>query len=478
MKRLILQAVCILILSPISLYSQNKLKAKLSKPNKEPIPYASVILNGTSLGTISNGNGNFELALPVDKTSQQITISCIGYKSEQFSVDSLMKVQESGRIPIILLTEHSYQLQEVIVGKQEILKDAKLIFDKAIGELQNTIADQAHIGKFYFRQSHRDESSMKRLIEAAVSIYDPGITYNIEECKYNIDQLQSSLDNREIDFKRLLGFYQYIERKKDITEDSLLVNTESHTNPEVQQRLIRALDNNKASFSKFFTCTNMIRAAQKDKRRGSKKANPWFVNGGPFISKTFMKKHRFKLDSIMLYNGEPAYKIKILPNKKYTGMEGQEKKFMPIGIAYIRLKDYALFGLDYGHITNPNYKGFKAAGKRHGAFKGRYRYHYHFKIRFKKYKDKLYLNYLYSKRGDYNNRISGGWQYVIQEMANTEIINDPKIIEAQLNQLEWKGDHYEKLPYNKEFWDNYTIMLPTTKQENLKKNLQQEISKK
>ncbi|MCY1635374.1 carboxypeptidase-like regulatory domain-containing protein [Marinifilum sp. D737] len=477
MKPIVIKIFCALLFAPFSVFSQNKLKANISNGEQKAIAFASVALKGTSLGTISNPNGNFELALPSDDTKQQIVISCIGYKSQAFAVDSLLKIQKKGSIPKLYLNKHSYQLQEITVGKQEILKDAKQIFANAINELPKLLDDQPHIGKYYFRQSHRSKTSMNRLIEAAVSIYDPGISHKIEECKFNIDELQSSLDNRDIDFKSLLGFYQYIQKKKDIAKDSLLVNSESYNDPEVQKRLVNALDNNKASFFKFFTATNMIRAAQKERRKNSKPVNPWFVNGGPLLSKTFMKKHRFKLDTIIQYNGEATYKVKILPNKNYLGLEGQEHKFMPIGIAYIRLKDFAIFNLDYGFISNPKYKGFKYRGERHGTFKGNYRYYYLFKIRFKEYNSKFYLNYLYSIRGDYNDDLSGS-QKVIQEMVNTEIINDQDIVNQQFQQLNWKGDHYEKLPYHKEFWDNYTTLLPSQEQENLKKNLEQELLKK
>jgi len=464
-------------MAPFSLFSQNKLKANIASSDKEPISYASVVLKGTSLGTISNANGDFELALTVDDTNQQIVISCIGYKSQEYAVDSLLQIQKSGETPILHLSKQSYQLQEIVVGKQEILKDAKQIFANAINELPNLLDDQPHIDKYYFRQSHRDDSSMNRLIEAAVSIYDPGISHKIEECKFNIDQLQSSLDNRDIDFKSLLRVYKYMAKKKDVPKDSLLLNSTNHNDPIVKELLINSLDNSKASFSKFFTATNMIRAAQKERRKSSKPVNPWFVNGGPLISKTFMKKHRFKLDTIIQYNGEATYKIKILPTKNYPGLEKQKDKFIPIGVTYVRVKDYAFLSLDYGYVNNPKYKGYRFRGERHGGFKRKFRYYYKFKIKFKEYNNKLYLNYLYSSRGDYGDDLSGR-QKVIQEMVNTEIINDQNIVNTQLKQLSWKGDHYEKLPYNKEFWDNYSTMLPTLEQEKLKKNLEQELLKK
>jgi hypothetical protein len=482
MQKYILPLLFCFWVFPYSGYSQNKLKGHISNSDREAIPYASLVLKGSSRGTISNPNGDFELALADKQKGQYLSISCIGYKTETFSVDSLWKVQRDSQTINLILPSHAYQLHEVVVNKQEIVKDPRQIFAKAIEQLPSLLDASPHIGKYYFRQTHRDDSSMNRLIEAAVSIYDPGINYKIKDCKFNIDQLQSSLDNRIFDYEVLLGVYRLIQKRKNIVKDSILINASSYNDPIVQQHLINAFDNNKASFSKFFTSTNMIRSAQKERRKSSKKINPWFVNGGPLISKTFLKRHKFKLDTIIQYNGEPVYKIKILPNKNYPGLEGQRDKFIPIGIAYIKLKDYALFDLDYGYINNPKYKGYRFRGKRHGGFKGKFYYHYQFKISFKEYNNKYYLSYLYSKRGDYNSSLrmktGNGRQLLIQELVNTDIITDRETVQNQLGKLNWKGNQYEKLPFNKSFWEKYSTMLPTIEQQNLKENLELELLKK
>jgi signal recognition particle subunit SEC65 len=465
MKPIVIKIFCALLFAPFSVFSQNKLKANISNGEQKAIAYASVALKGTSLGTISNPNGNFELALPSDDTKQQIVISCIGYKSQAFAVDSLLKIQKKGGTPKLYLNKHSYQLQEITVGKQEILKDAKQIFANAINELPKLLGDQPHIGKYYFRQSHKLDTSINRLIEAAVSIYDPA--KNITDCKFNIDQLKSSLDNRTIDYDMLLKSYLYARKKNYHQGDSKIKSNSSYKDTLIQKYLLKDLDNSKASFSKFFITTNMIRGIQKGKRKKSLRINPHFKNGRPIITDSFIKEHSFKLDTILLLNNEAVYKIKILPNKKYPKIKFQEGGLIPIGRAYIRVKDYAILDFDYGYIQNPNHKHYIP----------RSGYYFHLKIKLTEFNKKLYLSYLYSNRFDYNSEISRK-RRVIQELSLSKIINNQDTISKQLNTLNWKGDIYEKLPYHKEFWDNYTIMLPTAEQKRLKKNLKQELLKK
>lgn len=450
-----------------SIEAQTKIHCKLEDQQEKAIPYASIKLSPGHLGTITNANGFFEIKLTNQQEFDQIQISCIGYESKIISIDSVLKTTWNNRPITFTLKKQSYQLQEVTVGKQEILKDAQQIFANAIDELPNLLDDKAHIGKYYFRQSHRLDTSINRLIEAAVSIYDPGFNKNIKDCKFNIDQLQSSLDNRNTNYKDLLGHYLFARKKKRHFGDPRIKSNSSYKDTLIQKILIEDLDHEKASFSKFYISTNMIRGTQKGRRKKSLRISPFFKNGRPIITKSFLKEHKFKLDSILMYNDDPVFKIKILPSKKYPPIKYQQHSQIPIGMAYIRIKDFAFLYLDYGYINNPNYKHSR----------GKLKFHFRFKVKFEQFNNKLYLSYLHSNRFDYNSDLSRK-RRVIQELSITKIISNQDTINKQLNTLNWKGDIYEKLPYNQEFWNNYSSMLPTDEEQLLKINLIKEIQKK
>lgn len=467
MSKFIILSLLINIISVFNIKAQSKLSCKLEDHHKRAIPYASIKIMPGSCGTITNKDGYFEIKYLNKDEFENIKVSCIGYQTKTFNIDSLLEIQKTNRTINLTLKKQSYQLQEIIISKQEILKDAKQIFANAINELPNLLDNKPHIGKYYFRQSHQLDTSINRLIETAVSIYDPGINNSIKDCKFNIDQLQSSLDNRSKNYKTLLSDYLYSIKKKRLSGDSRIKTNSSYKDPLIQKYLLEALDHSKASFSKFFTSTNMIRSIQNVRRKKSLRINPHFKNGRPIITKSFIKEHRFKLDTILMYKNDPIYRIKILPNKKYPQIKYQKHSLIPIGIAYIRIKDYAFLNLDYGYIKNPNYKHYK----------GKFRYYFHFKVKFEEFNKKLYLSYLYSNRFDYNSDLSRR-RRLIQELSISEIINNQDSINKQQNTLKWKGDHYEKLPYNKEFWNNYSTMLPTHEEQLLKNNLIKDIKNK
>jgi len=452
------------IIFNLNLRSQSKLSCKLIDDQNQGIPYASIKIIPGNFGTITNADGYFDIKFS-DKTKlDKILVSCIGYQSKFFLIDSLLKIQKKKPDTHIKLKRQSYQLQEIIVGKQEILKNAKQIFANAITELPKLLDNKPHIGKYYYRQTHCLDTSINRLIEAAISIYDPGNKFNIKDCKFNIDQLQSSLDNRNIDYKTQLQRYIYSRKKKRYSADPRIEANSSYKDTLIQKYLLENLDHNKASFSKFFTSANMLRSTHKGKRKKSLPINPHFKNGRPIITKSFIKEHQFKLDTILMYKNDPIYKIKILPSRKYPTIKYQQHSLIPVGIAYIRIKDFAFLNLDYGYINNPNYKHSK----------GKIRYYFHFKVKYEEFNNKLYLSYLYSNRFDYNSELSRQ-RRLIQELSNSEVINNKDSISKQFGTLNWKGDHYAKLIYNQTFWENYSTMTPTDKDQLLKNNLIQKI---
>ena len=74
-----------------------------------PIIGASVVLDGTKLGAITDADGNFELKIPKKKCD--IVISCIGYEDEVM-VYTLNNASSFGRI---VMSANAEQLADVVV---------------------------------------------------------------------------------------------------------------------------------------------------------------------------------------------------------------------------------------------------------------------------------------------------------------------------------------------------------------------------
>jgi len=92
------------------------------------IPYANIVVSGTNLGTASDENGFFSLRIPVKNLT--IRVSSIGYLTQSFSVDSLLKVKD----PVLSLTSDVKFLDQVEIKAER--SDPKEIIGAALDAIQ------------------------------------------------------------------------------------------------------------------------------------------------------------------------------------------------------------------------------------------------------------------------------------------------------------------------------------------------------
>jgi hypothetical protein len=76
-----------------------------------PLMFASVYLNGTGQGTITNEIGFFSIEVPVDLMDQELTISYTGYESQTL----LWTKEEFQNKPLYVLLKSGLTLPEVVV---------------------------------------------------------------------------------------------------------------------------------------------------------------------------------------------------------------------------------------------------------------------------------------------------------------------------------------------------------------------------
>ena len=103
-----------LVLSPFLLMGQAKnytIRGSV-KDNNGALPGASILIEGTTTGTISDQDGNYELPVSSDQNSVRIVFSSIGY-TQQIQEVSLGE-QESITLDVTM-TEDVTELDEVLV---------------------------------------------------------------------------------------------------------------------------------------------------------------------------------------------------------------------------------------------------------------------------------------------------------------------------------------------------------------------------
>ena len=113
MKRL--QTIFFSLLVVVSAFADINVKGKvIDADNSEPMIGVSVLVKGTTVGTITDFDGNFEITVP-DKATLQL--SYMGYKTIEIrAVDNMQIIMESDAL----------QLQEVVSLGYSAVKKAEL----------------------------------------------------------------------------------------------------------------------------------------------------------------------------------------------------------------------------------------------------------------------------------------------------------------------------------------------------------------
>ena len=87
MKKLFILLFCFL---PLTIFAQNQLKGYVYEANEEqkenPLPGANLVWLNTTVGTSTEFDGSF--SLPLSKTSNQLVISYVGFKTDTITVNS------------------------------------------------------------------------------------------------------------------------------------------------------------------------------------------------------------------------------------------------------------------------------------------------------------------------------------------------------------------------------------------------------
>ena len=116
MKRKLLLFFSFFLLCLNLIEAQNKIIGSIiSAEDNEPVVGASVLIKGTTIGTIADLNGNFSLT-DVPNSAKTIVVSYIGMKTQEVAIKPVLK---------IILESDTKALDEVVVSAMGISRERK-----------------------------------------------------------------------------------------------------------------------------------------------------------------------------------------------------------------------------------------------------------------------------------------------------------------------------------------------------------------
>jgi len=101
----------LLLLFTIIVNAQFTITGKVVDEQNEPLPFVSILVKKTNIGTATDHNGEFSLSF--SREIMKIKISSLGFASQQIKVNSKTKSL------IIILKEENNQLDEIIIAAKQ-----------------------------------------------------------------------------------------------------------------------------------------------------------------------------------------------------------------------------------------------------------------------------------------------------------------------------------------------------------------------
>lgn len=112
-----LYRLCLLLILPSYSFAQQlQLNGRiLEEHTKAPVPFASVGIRSTALGTVADALGHFHFSISAKYSSDSLLISCVGYQTRSIPVSAFL-----GHSPDILLVPTGVQLAAVTVRPRKV----------------------------------------------------------------------------------------------------------------------------------------------------------------------------------------------------------------------------------------------------------------------------------------------------------------------------------------------------------------------
>ena len=108
--RMVMAGLLILVTGAVA-FAQNKVSGTVKDANGEPVVGASVVVRGTTIGAVTDLDGNYTINVPANST---LVASCIGYS------DATVNYSNQGTINFVLQEDALFLDETVVIGYQTV----------------------------------------------------------------------------------------------------------------------------------------------------------------------------------------------------------------------------------------------------------------------------------------------------------------------------------------------------------------------
>ena len=157
---------------------------------KEMIPSSTVLINNTSIGTVSNQDGIFRLAIPDSLKENTIRISHVGYENREFTLEEV-----PGTHIDLSLEPKVIPLQEVVIRVINPIQTIQKMLDHRPSNYSSVPANFT----VYYREGIEHKKKNVDLTESVLQVYKTGFANENLRDQVKLIKIRRIIDHQERD---------------------------------------------------------------------------------------------------------------------------------------------------------------------------------------------------------------------------------------------------------------------------------------
>lgn len=284
----------------------------LDSQTNQPVVFATVSVKNKSVGVIADDNGNFRLPYKYKLNGDSIIISCIGYKTTEINVSSLLD-NELNSFKLVPKIE-ALDAITIVAQKNRPAADrlqAREIIRRAISKMRINYPTQPHSYIGYYRDYQLLNKKFFNLNEGIMEEFDAGFQTN------------------KIFYKDNQAAMYSFQQNDQFPKDPML--TQAYDNFNLKFMEAATLSDFGGNELSILNIHNAIRHYEKQSFS--------FVD---VFKEDFIVNHTFLVTDKMYLDDKPIYKITFFANEDITGVKNSAK-----GIIYVAYDTFAIHKLEY-----------------------------------------------------------------------------------------------------------------------------------
>ncbi|BDC99468.1 hypothetical protein PEPS_17490 [Persicobacter psychrovividus] len=393
------------ILFFVQVFAQNSIVLRgqvVDDQTNAPIPFATLEVLGTSVGTVANEEGFFRFSVD-QQIGDSLGIHSVGY---QYKFIEIPPAYDNDKL-MIHLSAQTKMLSEVVVGDMKITP--RRILQKSARNIRKNYPTKPYVLNGYYRDYlKRKKGGYICFLESAVDMIDPGFQKTQNKIKLNLEQLRLS-------DSYLKNYHEFVKADQHDTTKVLL------------HGVLPSLKGNEFASMLFH-----------DPLRNHFESVPFI---GSFED-LWESSYHFELDYYTYIGEDEVYVISIQPNPKlnywHVDVEGQ---------LFIRVKDYAVMKINYNYFVTKKLERKKW---------------YELNLEYTDQGGKLYLKYLsymnYFKI--FNGRETAEISQYREFFVNSVVPGKPDLTQMKGELVDLSKPMFEqKVPDIPNYWDDYNYLL-------------------